>query len=1106
MNLSVHKITFFASLILWCIFGKAQSHPTLDSIVSTFSDKGINLLVSDYHCDEEVQLCHYYLQQVHHNLPLYGFIGTFTVSQSSSNWHYAPNTTEYKVRSNKSSSIQISDFDVINSILQEFQIEQISLDLVKMKSSSAQRRYAAPRISQEDITISEVYLVQNGTLSKIIKADIYLNEIQEWWEVLLESTSGEIVKKVPWTLYCSFEETCISNDSEDHNHVHSFINTPDSSYNVFGLPLNSPDEGNRTTVSTPWTAASPLTWHDIDGIIGVDSTNTSGNNVYAYPDRDANGVADGIGVPEGGLELIFDNPLDLNQSPASYIEAATTNLFYWNNVIHDIMYNYGFTEEAGNFQNYNYTGLGSAGDYVRAEAQDGSGSNNANFFTPPDGFRPRMQMFEWSGSQSIGVNINGQSYDATGARFGAQTASINAVITQPTHTLGCNAINSMAGAIGLIDRGDCKFVRKAMSVQNAGGVAMIICNYENSLLNMGGDTSAIITIPSIMLTQSDCDEIKIQLDQGPISGSINITGAVDRDSDFDNGIIIHEYGHGISNRLTGGRLQSSCLSNREQMGEGWSDYYGLLLTMKSSDSATEPRGMATYVSFEPVNGNGIRNYPYTTDMQTNPFTYEDVDEVSVPHGVGSIWATILWDMTWFLVNKHEFGEDIYNGTNGNHISLRLVTEALKLQPCGPGFVDGRDAILAADELLYGGTNKCIIWEAFARRGVGYGADQGSSDVLGDEIVSFEMPPSCSDVLSLELKSSETFTYIGDTLELTYSVINKYPTTIDNLILRDTIVKTLTAIPESLSQGTLMDSIFEFTQTFSDSGDAYIITMDVELTPFTDIYLEHKESFEGSSSWAFVPETGTIGWEIASDEQVWGNESVFIENSSSLQTHYLERTLYLTEIPIFSFWHTYSIEAGWDGGFIQLSNDGGQNWDNLEDNFISHGYDRRLANFDNPVIGNQMAFTGESNGFIQSIIDLSEYSNQFVIMRFVFGSDSSVSRTGWYIDAIALYNGYIIDLDATIRADNHHSTNSSEQILILSDCPSCEPDYNCPGNLMNLSTIDQTYYRAENQIMSSAVISNGSKVRLRAGNSIQLSYPFETGSNTELILQLDDCED
>ena len=81
--------------------------------------------------------------------------------------------------------------------------------------------------------------------------------------------------------------------------------------------------------------------------------------------------------------------------PPPYQPAAVTNLFYWNNIIHDVMYLYGFDEASGNFQEDNEGTDGLGSDYVNAEAQDGSGTNNANFFTPADGSNPRMQMFLW---------------------------------------------------------------------------------------------------------------------------------------------------------------------------------------------------------------------------------------------------------------------------------------------------------------------------------------------------------------------------------------------------------------------------------------------------------------------------------------------------------------------------------------------------------------------------------------------------------------------------------------------------------------------------------------------------------------------------------------
>jgi len=103
---------------------------------------------------------------------------------------------------------------------------------------------------------------------------------------------------------------------------------------------------------------------------------------------------------------------------------------------------------------------------------------------------------------------------------------------------------------------------------------------------------------------------------------------------------------------------------------------------------------------------------------------------------------MLWEMTWDLIDEYGFDADFYNGTGGNNIAMALVIEGLKLQPCNPGFVDGRDAILAADQALYGGANECLIWEAFARRGLGVNADQGSTGNKNDGTEDFDLPAVC----------------------------------------------------------------------------------------------------------------------------------------------------------------------------------------------------------------------------------------------------------------------------------------------------------------------------------------------------------------------------
>ena len=219
----------------------------------------------------------------------------------------------------------------------------------------------------------------------------------------------------------------------------------------------------------------------------------------------------------------------------------------------------------------------------------------------------------------------------------------------------------------------------------------------------------------------------------------------DKDGDFDNLVIVHEYGHGVSNRLTGGPSQAGCLGNTEQMGEGWSDFLGAILTIEPGDMAEDPRAVGTYLFGQGPNGGGIRPQPYSTDFAINSQTYDDIKSAAIPHGIGSVWSMMLWELTWELIAEHGVDSDIYNFQGdvnldaGNVQALALVIEGMKLQPCSPGFVDGRDAIFAADQALYGGANECLIWDAFARRGLGFSADQGSSNSRSDGTEAFDTP-------------------------------------------------------------------------------------------------------------------------------------------------------------------------------------------------------------------------------------------------------------------------------------------------------------------------------------------------------------------------------
>ena len=101
---------------------------------------------------------------------------------------------------------------------------------------------------------------------------------------------------------------------------------------------------------------------------------------------------------DGGSDLIFDFKWDPKQDPKTQgnLNVSETNLFYLLNMFHDFLYEYGFTESAGNFQMNNFDKGGKEGDPVIAMVQDPSGENNAYFMCPPDGFSGFMHMFLFS--------------------------------------------------------------------------------------------------------------------------------------------------------------------------------------------------------------------------------------------------------------------------------------------------------------------------------------------------------------------------------------------------------------------------------------------------------------------------------------------------------------------------------------------------------------------------------------------------------------------------------------------------------------------------------------------------------------------------------------
>ncbi|KAJ1924601.1 hypothetical protein IWQ60_005086 [Tieghemiomyces parasiticus] len=401
-------------------------------------------------------------------------------------------------------------------------------------------------------------------------------------------------------------------------------------YLVYPWPLTNPDEGPRQLVCDPWHPdASPLGWHRTnDTFVYLD---TQGNNVRAQlysPDRQSGSEVLIRPQGTGPDHSTFAFPLDLSQEPTAYGEASVTQLFYHTNMMHDLLYGYGFDEPAGNFQTNNFGRGGLGNDALVAYAQNPDRFNNAYFNTPPDGEAPTMWMF---------------------------------------------------------------------------------------LFNL--------TTPH-------------------------------RDDTLDRTVVVHEYTHGLTARLTGGPANTFCLLFGESagLGEGWSDFVAAILQVRDVGNGTNSTGIpyppiaiGAYVSGKP---GGLRLHPFSTDRTVNPVTYSWLNrpEYFEIHAAGEVWASLLYEVFWNLVDRHGFDADWWNHgghekgspSQGNVLALQLVVDGLKLQPCFPTFLTARDAIIHAEDLRTHGTNRCEVWRGFAKRGLGLAANYSQGMYTDD----FTVPTGC----------------------------------------------------------------------------------------------------------------------------------------------------------------------------------------------------------------------------------------------------------------------------------------------------------------------------------------------------------------------------
>ncbi|MGH9849776.1 MAG: M36 family metallopeptidase, partial [Blastocatellia bacterium] len=601
---------------------------------------------------------------------------------------------------------------------------------------------------------------------------------------------------------------------------------------------------------------------------GQPATSLTSNNVDAYLDRNSDNSADQPRLT--GADGNFSFPVDLTQAPTTENnqKAAQVNLFYWVNRYHDILYGFGFNEAAGNFQtnNFNLGGLGN--DAIRAEAQDGSGTNNANFSMSRDGSPSRVQMYLWT------------------------------------------------------------------------------------------------------------------------------TASPQLDGDFDQGIIIHELTHGLSTRLVGNGTGLAGMQSRG-MGEGWSDYFGLVLMRGPNDDldGTYAVGQYAFNNYP----RGIRRFPYSTSSQVYPLNFGDIARSAQVHNVGEIWCNMLLEMRAQLISRHGFQE-------GQRQSIQLVVDGLKLTPINPTFIDARNAILLADKVNNGGVNQCLLWQAFSKRGMGFSASTvDASD--GAPVESFDMPAACSDLGSIRFDRKSYL--LGETMKISVGDRNA-PGTI-RVRVRSSVTndqETITMTPDPIfighftanlrvvpgraipGDGSLQASlqagdkvVISYDDANTGSGNSTQVTAQVDVVGEATMFEDTVEF--GNRGWSAVgkpaPTWGITRARFASPSQAWtdspvGNYGDFADTSLVSPLFDLSSAGGV----VLAFAHSYALETNFDYGSVEYSIDDGVSWKRA------------------------VAYTGTSSSFSQVRLTLDALAGQSrVRIRFRLTTDVDTTADGWIVDDIRI---------------------------------------------------------------------------------------------------------
>ena len=201
-------------------------------------------------------------------------------------------------------------------------------------------------------------------------------------------------------------------------------------------------------------------------------------------------------------------------------------------------------------------------------------------------------------------------------------------------------------------------------------------------------------------------------------------------------------------------------------------------------------------------------------------------------------------------------------------------------------------------------------------------------------------------------------------------------------------------------------------------------------------LHFEEDFEtGAPDWSHGGTGDT--WTLSGARVHSGAFSYFATNVGSVSDQQLDSpdvALPLTTPLTLQFWNWQELEDSssgcYDGGVLEISTDAGVSWSQLPTLvMLTDPYDGPVStSFSNPLAGFD-AWCGDPQDWLRSVVNLDAYAGETARFRFRIGTDSSVSREGWYVDDVAVQACVLIDA-LPIFADGFESGDTSAWSLVM----------------------------------------------------------------------------